>query len=98
LKDAGVRRVGTRTFALANGVWTDTRYVKTLRMVRVKPYSAAYFALLERIDDLRAPFALAGADASPGVLVAGRAVAVAVASDGVETIDARELTAIEAGW
>ena len=97
-KDAGVRRVGTRTFALANGVWTDTRYAKTVRTVRVKPYSAAYFALLERVDDLRAPFALAGADASPGVVVAGRAIAVAVAADGVETLDARELKAIEASW
>ena len=29
----------------------------TMRTVRVKPYSAAYFALLERLDDLRAPFA-----------------------------------------
>ena len=98
LKDAGVRRVGTRTFALANGVWTDTRYAKTLRTVRVKPYSTAYFALLERLDDLRAPFALAGVDANPGVVVAGRSVAVAVAADGAETLDAREMAAIEAGW
>ena len=98
LRNGGVRRVGTRTFALANGVWTDTRYTRTLRTVRVKPYSAAYFALLERLDDLRAPFALAGADANPAVVVAGRTVAVAVAGDGVETLDARELAAIEAGW
>jgi Ca-activated chloride channel family protein len=97
-RNAGVRRVGTHTFALVNNVWTDTRYVKTIRTVRVKPYSAAYFALLERFDDLRAPFALAGADASPGVVVAGRSVAVAVAADGVETLDAREMAAIEASW
>jgi hypothetical protein len=97
-KDTSVRRIGTRTFALANGMWTDTRYVKTMQTVRVKPYSAAYFALLERFDDLRAAFALAGADASPGVVVAGRRIAVAVASDGVDALDARELTGIEAGW
>jgi Ca-activated chloride channel homolog len=96
--NAGVRRIGTRTFSMIDGAWTDARYVKTMRTVRVKPYSAAYFALVERLDDLRAPFALMGANGTPGVVVAGRAVAITVAGDGVETISARELTAIEAGW
>jgi hypothetical protein len=64
----------------------------------VKPYSAAYFALLEKLDDLRAPFALMGADATPGVIVAGRNVAVAVVADGVESLDAKQLSAIETGW
>jgi Mg-chelatase subunit ChlD len=93
-----VRRVGARTFSLVDGAWTDARYVKTMRTVRVKPYSGAYFALLERLDDLRAPFALMGASGTPGVVVAGRSVAVALSSDGVETLDARDLSAIEAGW
>ena len=93
-----VRRVGTRTFSLTSGTWTDSRYTSTMRTVRVKPYSAAYFALLERLDDLRAPFALMGKDGTPGVVVAGRTVAVAVAADGAETLDPRDITAIEAGW
>jgi hypothetical protein len=97
-KSGAVRRVGTRTFSLIDGAWTDARYVKTMRTVRVKPYSAAYFAVLERLEDLRAPFALMGASGTPGVLVAGRSVAVALAADGVETLAARDLTAIEAGW
>ena len=96
---ATTRRIGTRTFSLAkDATWTDSRYTSTLRTVRVKPYSAAYFALLERLDDLRAPFALMGKDGTPGVVVAGRTVAVAVAADGAETLDAREIAAIEAGW
>ena len=95
---AAVRRIGTRTFALANGVWTDARYTKTMRTVRVQPYSAAYFALLERLDDLRAPFALMGADGTPGVVVAGRSVAVAIASDGVDTLTVRDIAAIETAW
>jgi hypothetical protein len=95
---ATVRRVGTRTFSLTNTTWTDSRYTSTMRTVSVKPYSAAYFALLERLDDLRAPFALMGKDGTPGVVVAGRMVAVAVAAAGAETLDARDLAAIEAGW
>ena len=93
-----VRRVGARTFALIDGAWTDARYAKTMRTVRVKPYSAAYFALLERLDDLRAPFTLMGASGTPGVVVAGRSVAIALASDGAETLGGRDMAAIEAGW
>jgi len=93
-----VRRIGARTFALIDGVWTDARYAQTMRTVRVKPYSAAYFALLERLDDLRAPFALMGASGTPGVVVAGRSVAIALSSEGAETLGARDMAAIEAGW
>jgi Ca-activated chloride channel family protein len=95
---AAVRRVGTRMFALTATAWTDSRYAATMRTVRVKPYSAAYFAVLGRLEDLRAPFALMGKDGTPGVIVAGRTVAVAVVADGVETLDARELALVEAGW
>jgi hypothetical protein len=79
-------------------MWTDSRYASAMRTVRVKPYSAAYFALLERLDDLRAPFALMGRDGTPGVVVAGRTIAIAVAADGAETLGARDMSAIEAGW
>jgi len=98
LPSATVRRIGTRTFVLSGGVWTDSRYLSTIRTVRVKPYSAAYFAVLERLDDLRAPFALMGTGGTPGVVVAGRAVAVVVASDGVDTLSTRDVAAIEAAW
>jgi hypothetical protein len=94
----GARRVGTRTFTLVDGAWTDLRYTKAMRTVRVKPYSTAYFALVERLDDLRAPLALMGADGKPGVIVAGRTVAIVIASDGVETLSARELTSVESSW
>jgi Ca-activated chloride channel family protein len=98
LPSATVRRVGTRTFVLSDGTWTDSRYLSTIRTVRVKPYSAAYFAVLERLDDLRAPFALMGADGTPGVAVAGRAIAVVVAPDGADTLSARDIAAIESAW
>ena len=93
-----VRRVGTRTFVLSNAAWTDTRYTANMRTVRVKPYSAAYFALLEKIDELREPFALMGANGSSGVVVVGRSVAVAVGADGVDTLSAREVSSVETSW
>jgi Ca-activated chloride channel family protein len=94
----GTRRIGVRTFALTNGAWTDARYTNTMRLVRIKAYSAAYFALLEKIDELREPFALLSTNGSTGVIIAGRSVAVAVAADGVETLSARELSSVEASW
>jgi Ca-activated chloride channel family protein len=96
--DATIRRVGTRTFSLTGTTWTDSRYTAAMRTVRVKAYSAAYFALLERLDDLRAPFALMGKDGTPGVVVAGRTVAIAIDAAGAETLDSRDIAAIESGW
>ena len=96
--DATTRRVGTRTFSLAGTTWTDSRYTTAMRTVRVKPYSAAYFTLLERLDDLRAPFALMGKDGTPGVVVAGRTVAIAIDAAGAESLDSRDIAAIESGW
>jgi hypothetical protein len=97
-RGAAVHRIGTRTFALTAGNWTDTRHTSSMRTVRVKPYSAAYFALLERFDELRAPFALMGTDGTPGVIVAGRAIAIAVATDGVEKLSDRELASLAGAW
>jgi Ca-activated chloride channel homolog len=95
---AGMRRIGVRTFTLTNGAWTDARYTNTMRLVRVKAYSAAYFAVLEKIDELREPFALLSSSGTTGVIVAGRSVAIAVAADGVETLSARDLSSVEASW
>lgn len=48
-----VRRVGTETFVLRNGVWSqrDIANRESLETVRVKYLSDAYFALLERFED-----------------------------------------------
>ena len=50
------------------------------------------------ILDANPAFLRMGQDGTPGVVVAGRTVAVAVAADGAETLDARDIAAIEAGW
>ena len=74
------------------------RYRAGMTELKVKPYSAAYFALLERLDDLRAPFALMGKEGTPGVVVAGRTVAIAVDAAGADTLESRDIAAIESGW
>ena len=90
---AGTRRVGARMFSLIDGVWVDGRFERAMRTVRVQAYSPAYFALLERVPELRESFAL-----GERVKVAGRRVAVEVAPDGVERLGAAELDALERDW
>src|SRR5688572_717286 len=49
LQNEGIisRRVGTRTLVLRDSVWTDARFSEGTRVIKVQPYSEAYFALLQ---------------------------------------------------
>ncbi|MBL8982011.1 MAG: hypothetical protein JNL26_07495, partial [Gemmatimonadetes bacterium] len=90
---ADQRRIGERLFTLANGVWTDARWTPKLRLVTVKPFSPAYFDLVQRMDHLAAPFGL-----GDRVIVAGRAVAIELSATGVERLSADALAAIARDW
>jgi hypothetical protein len=95
-RSASERTVGSRRFALVNGVWTDAAYTTAMRTVTVKPFSAAYFALVQRFPELAEPFAL-----SDRVVVAGKGVAIALAPAGaaaVESLDAAAIDAIARSW
>ncbi|MEP7381010.1 MAG: VIT domain-containing protein [Gemmatimonadota bacterium] len=95
-RTATERTLGSRRFTLVGGVWTDARYTSNMRTVSVKPFSPAYFALVQRFPELAEPFAL-----GERVIVAGRSVAVALAADGastVSTLDAAAIDAIARNW
>ncbi len=88
------RSTSTRQFALDNGTWMDQRpAAPNARVVTVKPFSAAYFAAMDRVAELREIFAL-----GERVEVHGRAVTVKLAADGVDTLDAAALTALARDW
>jgi Ca-activated chloride channel family protein len=93
--NAGItsRRVGTRTFVLRDSVWTDAVFKEGIRVVTVKPYSEAYFALVREIPDLAAAFAL-----GERVLVRGTTVAVVVAPNGSEQLTKAEIASVVAAW
>ncbi len=88
-----IRRVDDRTLVRHDSVWVDTRYHDGMRTVRVQPFSAAYFAVLDAIPELRPAFAV-----GDRVRVAGRAVAVEVSAAGVTQLDEREVAALRASW
>ncbi len=88
-----LQQAGGRTFWKKDSVWVDSRWHDGMHVVKVKPYSAAYFALLNAVPDLRT--ALSVGDA---VRVAGRAVAIEVAGDGVDKLTDAEVASVRSDW
>jgi Ca-activated chloride channel family protein len=91
--DGVVKRGGEHLFARANDRWTDIRFKSGAKVVKIKPYSAAYFAVLDAIPDLRASFAV-----GDKVLVTGKHVSIEVSPDGVDTLGAAELRSLKEQW
>jgi hypothetical protein len=90
---SNVRHVGNFTLALRGGVWTDIRYKQSVSTIRIKPYSDAYFKLLEMVPDLKEPFSV-----GERVIVMGRSVAVEITPDGQETLSQRDSALLRDKW
>jgi hypothetical protein len=92
----GVTRqfVQGRVFTQRDGQWQDARQEgASTREVRVRAYSEAYFALLQRLSVLREVFAL-----GERVSVQGRAVRLVLDPAGQATLGAGDLDAIVRDW
>ncbi|MBA2688986.1 MAG: VWA domain-containing protein [Gemmatimonadaceae bacterium] len=87
-----VKRAGNRTFILRDSIWTDNRK-SAGPVLRVKPYSAAYFRLLDLIPELREPLSLA-----ERVRVSGRAMSIEIAPGGLETLSGNDITMLKQDW
>lgn len=88
------RRTGTRAFTLRDGLWVDDRpETAGARQVRVRPFSKAYFELMDRIPELREAFAL-----GERVQVHGKAVTIRLDADGAEALEASALDAVTRDW
>src|SRR5258708_19428576 len=71
------QRIGGRLFIMRDSTWTDLGHGDSLRVVRIAPYSEAYFALLKALPDLQEAAAL-----EPAVLVAGRRPSIKIGPRG----------------
>ncbi|MDP9205111.1 MAG: VIT and VWA domain-containing protein [Gemmatimonadota bacterium] len=91
--DANLRRAGNVTLVLRDSVWTDVRYKKSGTLLQVKPFSDAYFKLLELMPDLREPFSV-----GERVLVAGRGMAIELTPSGEERLTDRDFALIRDRW
>ena len=89
-----MKRAGTHTFILKDGVWTDVRQASSgTRTIRIKAYSKAYFDLIDAVPDLRAIFAI-----GDRVTAQGRVVTVEVSSNGVEQLAGSEINSLAREW
>ncbi|HEX2722015.1 MAG TPA: VWA domain-containing protein, partial [Gemmatimonadaceae bacterium] len=87
------RRVGHRSFTLSGGKWIDSRHATSVKVVKIRPFSEAWFSLIEAIPELRDVFAL-----GDRVLVVGRGAAIETGTDGRETLSETDLRAIQSRW
>jgi Ca-activated chloride channel family protein len=91
---ARMRRAAGRTFVMRDSSWVEQRAAGTdARRVSVKPYSAAYFALMERVPELREVFAL-----GDRVELQGVRLTLVLAADGIEVMSPRALTQFVQDW
>jgi Ca-activated chloride channel family protein len=89
---AFVRHVGTRTFVLKDSVWTDTGATKASQ-IRIKPFSSAYFKLIDEIPELREIVAI-----GDQITVGGKGIVIAIAPNGVEALSESDLRRIVSQW
>ncbi|MBW7932267.1 MAG: VWA domain-containing protein [Gemmatimonadaceae bacterium] len=82
-----------RIFTLTDGVWRDEPTSPPTRVVKVVAYSAAYFALLQRVPALADVFAL-----GERVAVQGRGVRLVLDAQGDTTLNAGALDAFVRDW
>jgi len=88
-----VRRQGNRLFVLRDSVWTDAGFKDSMKRVKVRAYSAAYFRILDMLPELREPLAL-----GDRVIVAGRSVAIEITATGVDSLTDREIADLQSKW
>lgn len=80
------RHVAGRLFVLRDGLWTDLWHADSLRVVPVEPFSDAYFALLDRLPELKPYWS-----EFERVLVSGKRVSIALDTRGAATLGTAEL-------
>jgi len=92
---SGERHVAGRTFALRDSTWVQITpaHVSGATTVRIKPYSSAYFQVMDAIPELRTVFAL-----GERVIVRGRALTIELVDSGVEQLDERRIAELARGW
>ena len=90
-----VKRAGAHTFVLRDSIWTDVTYKPnaSVKTIRIKAFSKAYFDLINALPELRSVFAV-----GEKVTVQGRSVAVVVSESGVEELSSSEVKGVVAAW
>lgn len=87
------RRAGGRILHERGGVWTDGLSPAGARVLKIRAFSAAYFALARELPELAELLA-----AGDRVRVAGRALIIEVGPDGADTLERAEVARALREW
>lgn len=87
-----LRSAGSKMFQRTGDSWTDVTTRPTMKVYKVKAYSRTYFALLEKLPQLKEWFAVA-----EKVKVAGKSVAIEIVDGAGELSDA-DINTIIRNW
>jgi hypothetical protein len=93
---SGRRTVSGRVFELRDSTWVQVSPAPSPgagTTTRIKPYSAAYFEIMDAIPELRAAFAL-----GERVRVFGRSVTIELDERGAEQLAGSRLRELVSGW
>ncbi|MEO7367385.1 MAG: VIT domain-containing protein [Gemmatimonadaceae bacterium] len=92
-QNTDTRRIGSRLFKLSGDTWTDASRFDSTKTVAIKPFSEAYFKLIDAIPELREVFSL-----GDNLVVAGKAVTIKLTETGSATISEDQLRDIQRSW
>jgi Ca-activated chloride channel family protein len=87
------RTINGHSFVLRAGVWTDARYTSAMTTTKIKPFSKAYFDVLDQIPELRAAFGL-----GDHVVAVGRSRAISLTDDGASDLSSAAIAALTSAW
>jgi len=73
--------------------WVDAAKSDTARTVQIKPFSDAYFKLIDAVPQLREIFAL-----GDKVTVGTKTITIELADDGSTSISENDLKTIQSSW
>ena len=90
---SAIRRLDGRTFVFRDGAWTDVRYHAGMQITAIKPYSKAYFDVVQQLPELKPVFAL-----GDRVVVVGKTGAIRVDDSGVPELAPSALLTLVRGW
>jgi len=90
--DDSRRVVGGRVFTLTEGTWTDAAKMPG-PVVRIAPFSDAYFAVLQALPELERYFT-----EFDTVVIGGERIAIALAEDGKDTLDTGQIARLVLGF
>ncbi len=86
-----VKKIGSKTFRLQNGVWIDSNHTPELKVIKIKPGSPAYQKLIKELPELKRYLEI-----GKYVIVVWGNYAVELSDDGVSTLSDSDLNTLKA--